>query len=91
MGRGESHLIAPYATPPLLPFFHPPIELASLGPCGRLHLDRRIDFPAICRGKLLNLGVTQQFRQSGPQPLESVYLDGLYLARIRVMMCARGS
>jgi hypothetical protein len=39
--------------PTMLPFFHPPIELATLGPCGRLHLDRRIDFPAICFGTLL--------------------------------------
>jgi hypothetical protein len=44
-----------YATPPLLPFLHPPIELASLRPRGRLHLDRRIDFSAICFGPLLQI------------------------------------
>ena len=36
-----------YPTPPLLPFFHPPIELASFRPHRRLHPDRRIDFSAI--------------------------------------------
>jgi hypothetical protein len=36
-----------YPSEPLLPFFHPPIELASRRPHGQLHLDRRIDFTAI--------------------------------------------
>jgi hypothetical protein len=43
-----------YATPPLLPFFHPPIKLASLRPRGGVHLNRRTDFPAICFGTLLH-------------------------------------
>jgi hypothetical protein len=41
------------ATPLFLPFLHPPIELASLRPHGRLHLDWRIDFSAICFGAVL--------------------------------------
>jgi hypothetical protein len=48
-----------YAAQPLLPFFHPPIEPASFRPCGRLHLDRRIDFSAICFGMLLQLGAAK--------------------------------
>jgi hypothetical protein len=32
-----------YATPPFLPFFHPPIELARWRPRSRLHPDRRTD------------------------------------------------
>jgi hypothetical protein len=36
-----------YSTPPFLPFFHPPIELASSRPRGCLHFDRRIDFATI--------------------------------------------
>jgi len=36
-----------YATPPLLPFFHPPIKLASLRPGSRLDLDRRINLSTI--------------------------------------------
>ena len=41
------------ATQPFLPFFHPPIKLAGFRPRGRLYLDRRIDFSAICIGTLL--------------------------------------
>jgi hypothetical protein len=48
-----------HATPPLLPFFHPPIELASVRPHGRLHLDRWIDFSAICFGDLLQVIVAE--------------------------------
>jgi hypothetical protein len=44
-----------YAAPPFPPFLHPPIELPSFRPRGRLHLDRRIDFSAICFGTLLHL------------------------------------
>jgi hypothetical protein len=44
-----------YATPPFLPFFHPPIKLASSRPRGRLDWDRCIDFSAICFGTLLDL------------------------------------
>ena len=40
---------------PFLPLLHPPIELASSGPGGRLPLDRRVDFPAISFGMLLQL------------------------------------
>jgi len=43
-----------YPTPPFPPFFHPPIELANFRPGGRLHLDWRIDFSAICIGTLLH-------------------------------------
>ena len=38
--------------------FDPPIELASLRPHGRLHLDRRIDSSAIRCG-MLHLGVAE--------------------------------
>jgi hypothetical protein len=48
-----------YATPPFLPFFYPPIELASFRPRGRLHIDRRIDFSAICFGTLPHLVVAE--------------------------------
>jgi hypothetical protein len=48
-----------YATPPFLPVFHPPIELASFRPRRRLHLDRRIDFSAISFGTLSRLGVAE--------------------------------
>jgi hypothetical protein len=48
-----------YATQPFLPLFHLPIELASFRPRGRLHLDRRIDFPAICFGKQLQVVLTE--------------------------------
>jgi hypothetical protein len=48
-----------YATPPFLPFFHPPIELASLRPRGRLHFDRRIDLSAIGFGTLLHVVVAE--------------------------------
>jgi hypothetical protein len=40
-----------------LPFFHPPIELASCRPGGRVHLHRRIDFSAICFGTVLYVAV----------------------------------
>ncbi len=42
-----------YPTPPVLAFFHPPIELASWRPRGRLDVDRWVDNSAICFGKLL--------------------------------------
>jgi hypothetical protein len=48
-----------YATPPLLPFFDPPIELAGFRPVGRLDLDGWIDFPPICFSKLLHVGVAE--------------------------------
>jgi hypothetical protein len=48
-----------YLTPPFLPFFDPPIELASLRPRGRHHVDRRIGFSAICFGTLLHLVVAE--------------------------------
>jgi hypothetical protein len=48
-----------YATPPFLSLFHPPIELASIRPRGRLHLDRRIYLAAICCGTLLQLVVAE--------------------------------
>jgi hypothetical protein len=46
-----------YPAEPLLTVFHPPIELASPRPRGRLHLDRRIDFSAVCCGQVLQLVV----------------------------------
>jgi len=48
-----------YATPPFLPFFHPPIELARFRPRGRLNLDRRIDFSAICFSMQLHVIVAE--------------------------------
>jgi hypothetical protein len=44
-----------YATTPLLPFFHPPIELARCRPRGPLHLDRWIDFSAVCFSMLVQV------------------------------------
>jgi hypothetical protein len=48
-----------YPAPPFLPFLHPPIELASLRPGSRLHLDRRIDLEAICLAMLLQVIVAE--------------------------------
>ena len=48
-----------YPAEPLLTLFDPPIELASLRPHGRLHLDRRIDSSAIRCGMLLHLVVAE--------------------------------
>ena len=45
--------------PPFLPFFHPPIELASSRPPGGLDLDRWIDFSAICFDTLLRLIIAE--------------------------------
>jgi hypothetical protein len=45
--------------PPFLPFFHPPSELAGFRPRGRLHLDGRIDFSAICFGMQLHVLVAE--------------------------------
>jgi hypothetical protein len=42
-----------YPTEPLLALFDPPIQPPSFAPCGHLHLDWRIDFSAVCFGKLL--------------------------------------
>jgi hypothetical protein len=50
---------AAYPTRPFLPFFHPPIELASLGPGGCVHLDRRINCSAICFGTPLHMVVAE--------------------------------
>jgi hypothetical protein len=44
---------------PLLPFFHPPIELASIRPGSRVYLDRWVDCSAICFGTLLHVGVAK--------------------------------
>jgi hypothetical protein len=52
-------VFAPHTGPPFLPFFHPPIELANFRPCRGLHLDRRIDFSAVCFGTLLHLIVAE--------------------------------
>jgi hypothetical protein len=48
-----------YATPPFLPFSHPPIELASDRPGGRLYLDGWIDSAAICCGTLVKVVVAE--------------------------------
>jgi hypothetical protein len=48
-----------YASEPLLPFFHPPMKLASFQPCGRLYVDGRVDLSAICCGMLLHLFVAE--------------------------------
>jgi hypothetical protein len=48
-----------YPTKPSPPFLHPPIELDSLGPRGRVHLDRRINFSAIRSGDLLQVIVAE--------------------------------
>ena len=42
-----------YPTKPFLPLFHLPIELASVGPGSRIHRDGRVNFAAVCCGKLL--------------------------------------
>jgi hypothetical protein len=47
------------ATPPLLPFFHLPIELTSFRPRCHLHLDRRIDYSAIYIGDVLQVIVAE--------------------------------
>ena len=52
-------VFAPHPTQPLLALFHPPIKAASTRPRGCLHLDRRIDFSAICFGTLLHLVVAK--------------------------------
>jgi hypothetical protein len=51
-----------YPTPPFLPFLHPPIELASLRPRGRLDLDGWVHFSAVCFGQVLQLAVGQLCR-----------------------------
>jgi hypothetical protein len=42
-----STVLTAYPAPPRLALFDPPIELAARRPCGRLDLDRRIDFAAV--------------------------------------------
>jgi hypothetical protein len=44
---------------PFLPFFHPPIELASARPRSRLHLDGRVDITAIYCRQALHLVVAE--------------------------------
>jgi hypothetical protein len=48
-----------YSTQPLLALFHPLIEPASWRPRGRLHLDRWIDFSAICFSMLVHVIVAE--------------------------------
>jgi hypothetical protein len=48
-----------YPAEPLLALFDPIVELARFGSCGCLPLDRRIDYPAICFGKLLQVGIAE--------------------------------
>jgi hypothetical protein len=52
-------VFTPYATPPLLALFDPPIEKTSWRLPGRLHLDRRIDLSAIRFGTLPHLGIAE--------------------------------
>jgi hypothetical protein len=49
----------PYSSPPLFALLDPVVELASVRPHRDLHLDRRINFSAICCGMLLQVGVTE--------------------------------
>jgi hypothetical protein len=46
-----------YPAEPFLTVFHPPIELARLRPGGRLHMHRRLDFPAICLSALARIKI----------------------------------
>jgi hypothetical protein len=48
-----------YPTPPLLPFLHPPVELAGVRPRG--HIDRywRIDLATVRCGELLQIVVAE--------------------------------
>jgi hypothetical protein len=55
---------AAHAAPPLPPFAHPPVELASFRPRGRLHLDRWIDFSAICCVPPLQVGIAELVQSS---------------------------
>jgi hypothetical protein len=48
-----------YPSPPFLTVFTHQSSWASLRPHGRLHLDGRIDFAAICLGQLLQLVVAE--------------------------------
>ena len=48
-----------YSTPPFLPLFHPPIELAGCRSRRPLHLDRWIDFPAVCLSMLVYVIVAE--------------------------------
>ncbi|HEY6685972.1 MAG TPA: hypothetical protein VI094_07160 [Propionibacteriaceae bacterium] len=48
-----------YPATPFPPFPQPPIELAGFRPPGRLHLDRWIDFSAICVSTLLHVIVAE--------------------------------
>jgi hypothetical protein len=52
-------VLASYPAEPLLTLFDPPIELASSGPRGRPHQDRRIDLAAIRFGMLPHLVVAE--------------------------------
>jgi hypothetical protein len=53
----------PYPAKPLLPFFHPPIELASARPRSHFHLDWRLDFPAICLSILTRIKIFGGYAQ----------------------------
>jgi hypothetical protein len=56
-----------YAPPPLLTFFDPPINLASLRPRGCLDLDGRIDLSTISLGTLLHFAVAEILVGRGPR------------------------
>jgi hypothetical protein len=49
-----------YPAPPLSPFFHPPIQLTSFRPRRYLDLNRRVNYTAICCGKLLQVGIAPE-------------------------------
>jgi hypothetical protein len=48
-----------YPTPLFLPFLHPTNRAGRRSPCGRLNLDRWVDFSAICFGMLLHRVVAE--------------------------------
>jgi excisionase family DNA binding protein len=61
---------------PFPPFFHPPIELASIRPGRRLNRYRRIDFSAICCGELLQVAQTAAVLDVNPRTVYNAISDG---------------
>jgi hypothetical protein len=55
----QSVVCTEYPSKPLLTLFDPPVELAGFRPHGRVHLEWRINFPAIHCGKLAQLVVAE--------------------------------
>jgi hypothetical protein len=48
-----------YPVPPFVPFFHPPVELPSSRPGGRLHVERWVGFSAIWCVPVLQVGIAE--------------------------------